>query len=129
MSLKDSLQWLKELFQKLFALFDGREDNYEKDNELLAGMAENEEEKAAIEQICDEIDETNNALDEVSEAARNGEDPTEWLAEALKEMAKEQGEPISDEDVKNALEKDAENQAEMVSEFMNDDTNEKEEEK
>ena len=44
-------QWLLDLFQKLFDLFKGREDNYADDNELLAGMAENDEEKAAIMQI------------------------------------------------------------------------------
>ena len=69
---KSLKQWFLELLQKLFDLFKGREDNYADDNELLAGMAENDDEKAAIMQICDEIDETNIALDEFVEAAKEG---------------------------------------------------------
>lgn len=43
---KSLKQWLLDLFQKLFDLFKGKEDNYADDNELLAGMAENDDEKA-----------------------------------------------------------------------------------
>ena len=116
---KSLKQWLLDLFQKLFDLFKGREDNYADDNELLAGMAENDDEKAAIMQICDEIDETNNALDEVVEAARNGKDATEWLSEELKQLAEEQGEPIADQDVTDFLEQEAESDAQRVSEQLN----------
>lgn len=116
---KSLKQWFLELLQKLFDLFKGREDNYADDNELLAGMAENDDEKAAIMQICDEIDETNNALDEVVEAARNGKDATEWLSEELKQLAEEQGEPIADQDVTDFLEQEAESDAQRVSEQLN----------
>ena len=116
---KSLKQWFLELLQKLFDLFKGREDNYADDNELLAGMAENDDEKAAIMQICDEIDETNNALDEVVEAARNGKDATEWLSEELKQLAEEQGEPIADQDVTDFFEQEAESDAQRVSEQLN----------
>ena len=125
---KSLKQWLMDLFQKLFDLFKGREDNYADDNELLAGMAENDDEKSAIMQICDEIDETNNALDEVVMAARNGKDATEWLSEELKQMAEEQGEPITDQDVTDFLEQEAESDAQRVSEQLNDEPNNEQEE-
>ena len=116
---KSLKQWFLELLQKLFDLFKGREDNYADDNKLLAGMAENDEENAAILQICDEIDETNNALDEVVDAARNGKDATEWLSEELKQVAEEQGEPITDQVVTDFLEQEAESDAQRVSEQLN----------
>lgn len=122
---KSLKQWLLDLFQKLFDLFKGREDNYADDNELLAGMAENDEEKAAIMQICDEIDETHVAHGEVDEATKAGKDENEWLSDNLKTMAAEQGEPLSHEDIKDAFEKELENLAEQISEQMNDEpTNE-----
>lgn len=116
---KSLKQWFLELLQKLFNLFKGREDNYADDNELLAGMAENDDEKAAIMQICDEIDETNNALDEVVEAAKEGKDATEWISEELKEMADEQGESLTDQDIQDFLEAEAEADAQRVSEQLN----------
>ena len=125
---KSLKQWLLDLFQKLFDLFKGREDNYADDNELLAGMAENDDEKAAIMQICDEIDETNNALDEVVEAARNGKDATEWLSEELKQLAEEQGEPITNKDITDFLEQETESDAQRVSEQLNDEPNNEQEE-
>jgi hypothetical protein len=112
-------QWFLDLLQKLFDLFKGREDNYADDNELLAGMAENDDEKAAIMQICDEIDETNNALDEVVEAAKEGKDATEWLSDELKEIAGEQGESLTDQDIQDFLEAEAEADAQRVSEQLN----------
>ena len=112
-------QWFLDLLQKLFDLFKGREDNYADDNELLAGMAENDDEKAAIMQICDEIDETNNALDEVVDAAKEGKDATEWISEELKEMADEQGESLTDQDIQDFLEAEAEADAQRVSEQLN----------
>ena len=112
-------QWFLELLQKLFDLFKGREDNYADDNKLLAGMAENDDEKAAIMQICDEIDETNNALDEVVEAAKEGKDATEWLSDELKEMADRQGESLTDQDIQDFLEAEAEADAKRVSEQLN----------
>ena len=72
-------QWFDELFQKLTDLFKGKENDYNDDNELLSGIAQNDEEKAAIAQICDEIDETNAAFSEVVDAAKNGTDPSDWL--------------------------------------------------
>lgn len=116
---KSLKQWFFELLQKLFDLFKGREDNYADDNELLAGMAENDDEKAAIMQICDEIDETNNALDEVVEAAKEGKDATEWLSDELKEIAGEQGESLTDQDIQDFLEAEAEADAQRVSEQLN----------
>ena len=116
---KSLKQWFLDLLQKLFDLFKGREDNYADDNELLAGMAENDDEKAAIMQICDEIDETNDALDEVVEAAREGKDATEWLSDELKEMADEQGESLTDQDIQDFLEAEAEADAQRVSEQLN----------
>lgn len=116
---KSLKQWFLELLQKLFNLFKGREDNYADDNELLAGMAENDDEKAAIMQICDEIDETNNAMDEVVEAAKEGKDATEWISEELKEMADEQGESLTDQDIQDFLEAEAEADAQRVSEQLN----------
>lgn len=116
---KSLKQWFLELLQKLFNLFKGREDNYADDNELLAGMAENDDEKAAIMQICDEIDETNNALDEVVDAAKEGKDATEWISEELKEMADEQGESLTDQDIQDFLEAEAEADAQRVSEQLN----------
>ena len=112
-------QWFLDLLQKLFDLFKGREDNYADDNELLAGMAENDDEKAAIMQICDEIDETNNALDEVVDAAKEGKDATEWLSDELKEIAGEQGESLTDQDIQDFLEAEAEADAQRVSEQLN----------
>ena len=120
-------QWLLDLFQKLFNLFKGREDNYADDNELLAGMAESDDEKAAIMQICDEIDETHIASIEGYEAAKAGKE-SEWLSDELKKMAVEQGEPISDDEIKVALEKEAKSLAEMVGEQMNDNNTKNEEE-
>ena len=125
---KSLKQWLLDLFQKLFDLFKGREDNYADDNELLAGMAENDDEKAAIMQICDEIDETNIALDEFVEAAKEGKDPAECLSNELNTMSAEQGQPISDEEIKTAHEKEAEGMAEMIGEQMTDDNAKNEEE-
>ena len=116
---KSLKQWFLELLQKLFDLFKGREDNYADDNELLVGLAENDDEKAAIMQICDEIDETNDALDEVVEAAREGKDATEWLSDELKEMADEQGESLTDQDIQDFLEAEAEADAQRVSEQLN----------
>lgn len=116
---KSLKQWFLELLQKLFNLFKGREDNYADDNELLAGMAENDDEKAAIMQICDEIDETNNALDEVVEAAKEGKDATEWISEELKEMADEQGESLTSQDIQDFFEAEAEADAQRVSEQLN----------
>jgi hypothetical protein len=127
---KSLKQWFLELLQKLFDLFKGREDNYADDNELLAGMAENDEEKAAIMQICDEIDETHIAYDEVSEAVENGTDETEWRNTQVKKIADEQGEPIEDQDLKEFDETEMENGAQRVSEQMlYEPENEKEEDK
>ena len=127
---KSLKQWLLDLFQKLFDLFKGREDNYADDNELLAGMAENDEEKTAIMQICDEIDETHHAYDEVSEAVENGTDETEWRNTQVKKIADEQGEPIEDQDLKEFDEAETENSAQRVSEQMlYEPENEKEEDK
>lgn len=116
---KTLLQWFLDLLQKLSDLFKGREDNYADDNELLAGIAENDDEKAAIMQICDEIDETNDALDEVVEAAKNGKDATEWLSDELKEIADEQGESLTDQDIQDFLEAEAEADAQRVSDQLN----------
>ena len=110
---KSLKQWLLDLFQKLFDLFKGREDNYADDNELLAGMAESDDEKAAIMQICDEIDETNNAYDEAAE---------------VKAMDAKQGESITDEQIKDAFSKEAESLSEMIGEQINDDNTKNEEE-
>lgn len=127
---KSLKQWFLELLQKLFDLFKGREDNYADDNELLAGMADNDEEKAAIMQICDEIDETHIAYDEVSEAVENGTDETEWRNTQVKKIADEQGEPIEDQDLKEFDETEMENGAQRVSEQMlYEPENEKEEDK
>jgi hypothetical protein len=127
---KSLKQWFLALLQKLFDLFKGREDNYADDNELLAGMAENDEEKAAIMQICDEIDETHIAYDEVSEAVENGTDETEWRNTQVKKIADEQGEPIEDQDLKEFDETEMENGAQRVSEQMlYEPENEKEEDK
>lgn len=121
-------QWLLDLFQKLFDLFKGREDNYVDDNELLAGMAESDDEKAAIMQICDEIDETHVAYVEVKEAEEKGMDESEWETKEIKKMADEQGEQISDEEIQKAHEKEAEGMAEMIGEQMTDDNTKNEEE-
>ena len=127
---KSLKQWFLDLLQKLFDLFKGREDNYADDNELLAGMAENDEEKAAIMQICDEIDETLIAYDEVSEAVENGTDETEWRNTQVKKIADEQGEPIEDQDLKEFDETETDNSAQRVSEQMlYKPENEKEEDK
>ncbi len=127
---KSLKQWFLDLLQKLFDLFKGREDNYADDNELLAGMAENDEEKAAIMQICDEIDETHIAYDEVSEAVENGTDEMEWRNTQVKKMADEQGEPIEDQNLKEFDETETENGAQRVSEQMlYEPENEKEEDK
>lgn len=127
---KSLKQWFLELLQKLFDLFKGREDNYADDNELLAGMAENDEEKAAIMQICDEIDETLIAYDEVSEAVENGTDETGWRNAQVKKIADEQGEPIEDQDLKEFDETETDNSAQRVSEQMlYEPENEKEEDK
>lgn len=125
---KSLKQWFLELLQKLFDLFKGREDNYADDNELLAGMAENDDEKAAIMQICDEIVETPVAYAELKEAVKNGMDEKEWEAKEVKTMAAERGESISDEDIKEAHEKEAKALAEMVGEQMNDNNTKDEEE-
>ena len=82
-------------------------------------MAKNDDEKAAIMQICDEIDETNNALDEVVEAAKEGKDATEWISEELKEMADEQGESLTSQDIQDFFEAEAEADAQRVSEQLN----------
>lgn len=119
--LKKWEQWLIDLFQKISNLFKGKENNYEDDNELLLSIAENDEEKAAIAQICDEIDETNNAFDEVVEAAKNGTDPSDWLTTELQGIAKENGETLSKEEIKDAMEMDAENRAKEVAEMMADE--------
>jgi len=127
---KSLKQWFLELLQKLFDLFKGREDNYADDNELLADMAENDEEKAAIMQICDEIDGTHIAYDEVLEAVENGTDETEWRNTQVKKIADEQGEPIEDQDLKEFDETETENSAQRVSEQMlYEPENEKEEDK
>ena len=127
---KSLKQWFLDLLQKLFDLFKGREDNYADDNELLAGMAENDEEKAAIMQICDEIDGTHIAYDEVLEAVENGTDETEWRNTQVKKIADEQGEPIEDQDLKEFDETETENSAQRVSEQMlYEPENEKEEDK
>ena len=127
---KSLKQWLLDLLQKLFDLFKGREDNYADDNELLADMAENDEEKAAIMQICDEIDGTHIAYDEVLEAVENGTDETEWRNTQVKKIADEQGEPIEDQDLKEFDETETENSAQRVSEQMlYEPENEKEEDK
>lgn len=125
---KSLKQWLLDLFQKLFDLFKGREDNYSDDNELFAGMAESDDEKAAIMQICDEIDETHIAYVEVKEAKEKGTDENEWEAKEIKKMAAEQGEPISDEEIKEIHEKEAEGLAEMIGDQMTDDSTKNEEE-
>lgn len=119
--LKKWEQWLIDLFQKISNLFKGKENNYEDDNELLLSIAENDEEKAAIAQICDEIDETNNAFDEVVEAAKNGTDPSDWLTTELQDIANENGETLTKEDIKDAMEKDAKNRAEELAEMMADE--------
>ena len=119
--IKELEQWFKDMFQKISDLFKGKENDYENDNELLASIAENDEEKAAIAQICDEIDETNNAFDEVVEAAKNGTDPRDWLTTELQDIANENGETLTKEDIKDAMEKDAENRAEELAEMMADE--------
>lgn len=115
---KSLKQWFFELLQKLFDLFKGREDNYADDNELLAGMAENDDEKAAILQLCDEIDETSNAYDDLKTANENGKDVIEHRNETLKALADEQGEPVEDQDLKKFDEKEIENSAQRVCEQM-----------
>lgn len=74
---------MKKILERVFSALEKQGDNYSNDNEILAGMAENEEEKAAIEQICDEIDFTNEAYDEVKEAYKNGQSPEDWLENEL----------------------------------------------
>lgn len=115
---KTLLQWFLDLLQKLSDLFKGREDNYADDNELLAGMAENDEEKEAILQLCDEIDETPNAYDELKAAYDNGKDVIEHRNETLKALAEEQGETIEDQDLKELDEKEIENSTQRVCEQM-----------
>ena len=119
--LKKWEQWLIDLFQKISNLFKGKENNYEDDNELLLSIAENDEEKAAIAQICDEIDETNNAFDEVVEAAKNDTDPSDWLTTELQGIAKENGETLTEGEIKDAMGMDAENRAKEVAEMMADE--------
>ena len=119
--IKELEQWFKDMFQKISDLFKGKENDYENDNELLASIAENDEEKAAIAQICDEIDETNKAFDEVVEAAKNGTDSSDWLVSELQDIANENGETLTKEDIKDAMEKDAENRAEELAEMMADE--------
>ena len=127
---KSLKQWLLDLFQKLFDLFKGREDNYADDNELLAGMAENDEEKGAIMQICDEIDETHIAYDEVSKAVEKGINETECRNDQVKKIADEHGEPIEDQDLKEFDEAEIENGSQRISEQMlHEPENEKEEDK
>lgn len=74
---------MKNLFKKIFTSIEKQGEDYSKDNELLANIAENDEEKSAIMQICDEIDETHIAYDEVSEAVNNGQSPEDWLEKGL----------------------------------------------
>ena len=119
--IKELEQWFKDMFQKISDLFKGKENDYGNDNELLASIAENDEEKAAIAQICDEIDETNKAFDEVVEAAKNGTDSSDWLVSELQDIANENGETLTKEDIKDAMEKDAENRAEELAEMMADE--------
>ncbi|MCQ2302956.1 MAG: hypothetical protein MJZ94_10075 [Bacteroidales bacterium] len=119
--IKELEQWFKDMFQKISDLFKGKENDYENDNELLASIAENDEEKAAIAQICDEIDETNKAFDEVVEASKNGTDSSDWLVSELQDIANENGETLTKEDIKDAMEKDAENRAEELAEMMADE--------
>ncbi|MCR5658175.1 MAG: hypothetical protein K6G25_02480 [Bacteroidales bacterium] len=115
---KTLMQWFLELLQKLSDLFKGKEDNYADDNELLAGMAENDEEKEAIMQLCDEIDETLNVHDDLKAAYDKGEDVIEHRNEMLKALAEEQGEPIVDQDLKEFDEKEVENSAQRVHDQM-----------
>ena len=115
---KTLLQWFLELLQKLSDLFKGREENYADDNELLADMAENDEEKEAILQLCDEIDETPNVYDDLKAAVEKGEDVIEHRNEMLKALADEQGESIEDQDFKEFDEKEIENSAQRVHDQM-----------
>ena len=113
-------EWIKNLFQKLVDLFKGREDNYADDNNLLAGTAESDEEKEAIAQLCEEIDETNKALDEVVEAAKNGKDEVTWLNEELKAM----DESLKQEDMEEFYANEAEKEAEKVNDLCEEEANE-----
>ncbi len=58
---------MEKFMKRAFSALEKQGEDYSKDNEILAGMAKNEE-KSAIEQICDEIDETYNAYDELTAA-------------------------------------------------------------
>lgn len=77
---------MKNSFEKAVKALEKQGENYAEDNQILTEMGESPEEQSAIAQICDEIDETHAAFDEVVEAAKQGKAQEEWLSEELEKM-------------------------------------------
>lgn len=89
-----------DFLKKIFALFGDRNMTSEEENHVLGELGENEVEKSAIRQLCEEIDASN---DDLVEWIKEGEpDPGQRLANEIVKLAEENN-PTMTEDEKDLI--------------------------
>ena len=143
MNFDDIKKWFAELLDKIFGMFEGRENlTPAEENSLLESVADDvadeqqkKDVKDAISQLCEEIDLTNRHIEDMSESVdlegvqtlTNSEREEkekiidEVFANGMLEDAKELNDPLSASDIKENIEKDVEYMAEQMSNEMNEE--------
>lgn len=143
MNFDDIKKWFAELLDKIFGMFEGRENlTPAEENSLLESVADDvadeqqkKDVKDAISQLCEEIDLTNRHIEDMSKSVNlegvqtltNSEREEkekiidEVFANGMLEDAKELNDPLSASDIKENIEKDVEYMAEQMSNEMNEE--------
>lgn len=143
MILEDLKKWFAELLDKIFGMFEGKENlTIEEENSLLESVADDvadeqqkKDVKDAISQLCEEIDLTNHHIEDMSKAVdlegvktltnseREGKEKIidEVFTNGMLEDARELNDSLSATDINENIAEDVESMAEQVSKEMNEE--------